>query len=609
MTEKLPSIFRSVKRTVRISYDIFIAALSFPISLILRDSNLGFDLLFTDDRLIVFIIILTAKALMLYVYKCHRGIWRFTSINDLFQILKAVTSSTIISITLISLWNRLDSIPRTVFIIDWMINVFFMCGARIAFRIWIESSSFSKQKMTRTLVVGAGMAGEQIIRDLKRSKNHGVEVVGLLDDSYDKRLRTIHGVRVLGNTSDLSDIIISSKIDQVFITMPSAGATVIRELSENSKALGVKTLTLPGINEIANGKVQISQLRPIKIEDLLGRDPIELNSELLQTMITNKVLLVSGAGGSIGGELCCQILKFRPKKLVLYEQCEFFVYKTSMKLAALFPNIEIISIVGDVRDKKRVEDVINEFRPEIVLHAAAYKHVPIMESNPIEAVKTNVFGTKSILEASIKANVSKFVMVSTDKAVNPTNVMGATKRIAEQVCQILSNGSSTKVSIVRFGNVLGSSGSVVPHFLNQIRNGGPLTVTHPEITRYFMSIAEACQLVLQAGSLSKGNEIFVLDMGSPVKIVDLASDLLKLTDADENSVKIEFTGLRPGEKLYEELLTSEENTMPTPHKKIKIARATSPYDGFLNDINLLLDSRDIKEVIKKLVPEYKEQDI
>ncbi len=590
------------KKFIAISYDITVALISFPLALAIRLDTFGYLSRDISSLNLIFFIIFLTKLASILVYKSHRGIWRFASTNDLVLIIKTITASTAISMTTIFFITRLEGLPRSVFLIDWIFTICLMASARFIFRIWKEQHRSTIG--IKTLIIGAGRSGEQLIRDIKRTENAKMRIVGLLDDDKTKRGRTLHGINVIGGISSLKESAEKTGAEQLVIAIPSARPKTIGKILKDANSISLKTLVAPGINDIVDGKVNVSQLRPINIEDLLGRDPVKLNETSIAQMINNKAVMVTGGGGSIGRELCNQIIKFGPKKLIIFEICEFFLYKTHLTLTETFPEAEIIPVIGDVKDLEHVENTIKKHSPDILFHAAAYKHVPLMEINPNEAIKTNVFGTKNVALSASKLNVPKFVLISTDKAVNPTNIMGSTKRIAEQICQSISENSRTQFAIVRFGNVLGSTGSVVPRFWKQIKTGGPITVTHPEITRYFMSIPEACQLVLQAGALSEGGEIFVLDMGEPIKIVHLAKGMIRLSGMTESDIDIKFTGLRPGEKLYEELLADKEATMPTPHEKIRIAKATKPSKEFIDQVERIEPCENIKEVIRKIVPEY-----
>jgi FlaA1/EpsC-like NDP-sugar epimerase len=435
--------------------------------------------------------------------------------------------------------------------------------------------------------------------------------VGLLDDGALKQGRQIHGVPVRGRIDELSRVAQALDVSHAIVAMPAASHTVRREAVNMATEAGLKVMTVPSFDDIMTGKVTVSQLRQVELDDLLGRDPVVLDSAVLSRFLSGRVVMVTGAGGSIGSELCRQIARFGPSQLILFELSEFALYQIEQEFRKRHSELPVVCAVGDTRNRARVDQILREYRPEVVFHAAAYKHVPLMEEvNTWEALQNNVFGTYLLASCAMRWGVKEFVLISTDKAVNPVNVMGASKRLAELVCQGLQKSDGTRFVMVRFGNVLGSAGSVIPKFRQQIAEGGPVTVTHPEITRYFMSIPEAAQLVLQAGAMGRGGEIFVLDMGEPVRIVDLARQMIRLSGFSESDIKIDFTGLRPGEKLYEEVLANDEQTLPTPHPQLRIARAR-PVDADLVPRLLdwlgrqvLPDDGQVRAELARFIPEY-----
>ncbi len=591
------------KRIIIFLYDSVAAAISYPLALWIRYGHLEIEKWSISDVLWkVLILAFVIKIFSFMAFKIYRGIWSFSSIPDLFLVIKTASVAMLGFIAITFLWIRLEGVPRSSFIIDWILLVMLLGGGRLTYRVWREKSRVNRGN--KTILVGAGSAAEQLIREVRRNKSSEIQIVAIVDDDKEKLKRTLHGISVRGSTKDIERIAERYDVSQVIIAIPSATSKEIRRINDLCVELGLKVQTLPSLADIVDGKVQFSQLRPVKVEDLLGRDPVSLDLESLTEMLTEKVILVTGAGGSIGSELCNQILKFRPKQLILFEICELFIYQTEYKLKQSYPEVDIIPVVGDVTNPRRVKEIFNKHKPEIVFHAAAYKHVPMMESNATQAISNNVGGSYNVTHNAIEAGVKKFVLISTDKAVNPTNIMGASKRVAEIVCTEAQKTGETQFITLRFGNVLGSAGSVIPRFMDQIKAGGPVTVTHPEITRFFMSIPEATQLVLQAGARGKGGEIYVLDMGEPVKIIDLAKDLIKLSGAD---VEIAFTGLRPGEKLYEELLVDSENTLPTAHEKVRVAQVRSNGEGISDQImDLIGCSVDelVRGKLKKVVPEY-----
>lgn len=555
--------------------------------------------------------VIPLQSVIFWYFKLYSGIWRYASVADLRRIFIAVLAAAIAIPVVLTIFKFSILVPRSVLVIDPLLLMLFMGGSRLVYRLWKENRLYGDFQMygEPILVMGAGEAALALSKELHHSKTW--HLVGFLDDEPLKHRRMLNGIKVLGPLCDLKYWVEKTGARQVVIAMPSASHQVRKNAMELANAAGVKVLTVPAFDDLLSGRVSISQLRSIELDDLLGRDPVQLDTDGLKDQLTGKAVLVTGAGGSIGSELCRQIALFSPSKLILFEASEFALYNIEQELHSRYPQLEIIYLAGDVRDKIRLEQVFLKFEPNVVFHAAAYKHVPLMERhNAWQAVRNNVYGTWQVAACAQKYGVDKFVLISTDKAVNPTNVMGTTKRMAEMVCQGLQKVSGTRFIVVRFGNVLGSNGSVIPKFREQIAKGGPITVTHPEITRYFMSIPEAAQLVMQAGYMGRGGEIFVLDMGEPVKIVDLARDLIRLSGLNIDEIKIEFSGLRPGEKLYEELLADDENTLPTPHSKLRIGQArmvtTSEWQAMLAWIST--DSTFPDDVVRQQllhwVPEY-----
>ena len=448
-----------------------------------------------------------------------------------------------------------------------------------------------------------------LVRELERSPDW--RVVGMVDDDRSKWGRELSGNPVVGGIDTLPDLLATEKASHVILAMPSAAAEACRRAADLAVEAGARVFTVPGLEEIMSGRVAVSSIRPVEIEDLLGRDPVSIDTQNVAAMVAGKVVLVSGAGGSIGSELCRQLARFAPARLILFEHSEFALYSVEQWFAVHAPTISLVPMAGDVRDAGRLAEVFDAYHPRVVFHAAAYKHVPLMEvGNAWQAVCNNVTGTLLVAESAMRIGVERFVLISTDKAVNPTNVMGATKRLAEMVCEALHRkGSDTQFEMVRFGNVLGSTGSVIPKFQDQIARGGPVTVTHPEITRYFMSIPEAAQLVLQAAAMGQGGEIFVLDMGEPVKIVEMARKMIHLCGYTDDDIRIEFTGLRPGEKLYEELLADSEHTRQTQHPKLRIAQARPVDEDFLERLRPWLaggcrSDAQVRDDLSRWLPEY-----
>lgn len=562
--------------------------------------------------------VLIVHAASFYYFGLYRGLWRFASLPDLKRILLSVGLAALVVPLLLFLVLRLVDVPRSVPILHPLFLVMIMGGARFTYRSWKDGHllSFGDLAGEPVLVLGASSTGVQLLRALAGTRQW--RVVGLLDDDKEMVGRRVHDVPVLGTLADIARVAQRHSVRQVIIAMPQASASVRRHATEMATQAGLTVLTVPTMDDLLSGRVSISHIRRVELEDLLGRDSVALDTDGLAQWLGGRVVLITGAGGSIGSELCRQIARFNPTRLVFFDQSEYTLYRITQEFSSRFPQLDVAGVIGDVKDTERLAALFAEHRPQVVFHAAAYKHVPLMENhNAWEAVKNNVLGTLNVARAAIAHDVREFVLISTDKAVNPTNVMGASKRLAELVCQCLQQTApATRFVMVRFGNVLGSSGSVIPHFRAQIAQGGPVTVTHPEIIRYFMLIPEAVQLVLQAGLIASqantGGQIFVLDMGEPVKIVDLARDMIRLSGFTENDIRIEFTGLRPGEKLFEELLANDEVTLPTPHPKLRIAKPDSaPNSAWLADLDIWLTAplrteTETKAGLKARVAEYRE---
>ena len=545
------------------------------------------------------------------------GLWRYSGMRDLIQLVKAATFSTALFVVALAFISHFI-FPRTVFVLEWLLSIMLVGGLRFLIRTVREVAVQSAAAPTggeackRILVLGAGDAGEMLMRDIMRAHRRRYQPVGFLDDSALKQGASIHGVPVLGPLSLTPEIATREKVDEIILAIPSLRGRELRKLVELCRPTGAKIRTLPDVGSMIDGEVTVNQLHEVKIDDLLGREAVALDTEAIADFLRGGVVLVTGAGGSIGSELCHQICRFSPRRLLLVEQAENALFLVERSIRAKYPDLEVVPYLADICDSRRLEAVFRRETPDVVFHAAAHKHVPMMELNPGEAIKNNVFGTKKVADVADRFRVKTFVMVSTDKAVNPTSVMGVSKRVAEIYVQALSQRSRTQFVTVRFGNVLGSAGSVVPLFKEQIAAGGPVTVTHPDMTRYFMTIPEACQLILQAGTMGKGGEIFVLDMGQPVKIVDLARDLIRLSGLiPGEDIEITFSGVRPGEKLYEELSSVAENATKTRHPKVLIG-TFEPYEwerilGGLDHLHKCTDGSDgssVREAFRNLVPEY-----
>ena len=561
------------------------------------------------------------------LFGLYRGHWKYASLPDLRRILLAI----LFGIAVIPLGHFLlqshDIVPRSVLLLDPILLLLIMGGSRLSYRLWREGHlfNFKSTQGKPVLVLGAGDTGASLVKELSKSMKW--RVVGFLDDNPQKHHKLLHGFKVLGRIDQLPALAEKLGVSNAIIAMPSATPANRRRALEICTEASIKALVVPSYDDLISGKVTIAQIREVELDDLLGRNPVTLNNEGLNSLLTGKTVLVTGAGGSIGSELCRQIVRFEPALLVLFELNELALYNMEQEFRSSYPNIATSFVIGDIKHPARLKQIFKQFRPAVVFHAAAYKHVPLMEQeNAWQAVQNNVLGTHCLAQASIEYGVEKFVLISTDKAVNPTNVMGASKRLAEMVCQsqqqsfLSTQGndpevkkSSTHFVAVRFGNVLGSTGSVIPKFREQIANGGPVTVTHPEITRYFMSIPEAAQLILQAGFLSgntSSSEIFVLDMGEPVKIADLARDLIQLSGFSEEDIKIVYSGLRKGEKLYEELWADGESTLSTSHPKLRIVQPRTVDAEWLARVMLwlkehaVLSDLEVRQGLMRWVPEY-----
>lgn len=519
--------------------------------------------------------------LSFHFFGIYKRIWKYASTNELLLIFKATAFSTLI-MGFIFYFVMVFRYPRSVMVMLWILTFLGVGASRFIFKYLNEEETFlgikngqekeSSNGGKRLLIIGAGEAGAALLKDIRHHQEY--VPVGFIDDNPAKQKLSISGCSVLGDRYQIPKIVDEYQVEEAIIAIPTLKAKEVKEFVELCRSSKCRVRILPSLNQLISGEVTVSQVRDVEVEDLLGRDPVEVDLEEMSSYLKGQVILVTGAGGSIGSELCRQIMRFSPKRLLLLDNNENNLYEIEIELKNQYNEKLIYPIVASIQDSIRIDEVFANFRPAIVFHAAAHKHVPLMELNPQEAVKNNIFGTKIVAEAADNYNCKRFVLISTDKAVNPTSVMGATKRIAEMIIQDLNRRSKTKYAAVRFGNVLGSNGSVIPLFKKQISQGGPVTVTHPEMVRFFMTIPEAVQLVIQAGAMGEGGEIFVLDMGEPVKIVDLASELIRLSGLEPGEdIEIKFIGIRPGEKLYEEVLTAEEGTKATKHRRIFVAKS------------------------------------
>ncbi len=555
--------------------------------------------------------ILAIQGTVFWFLGLYRGVWRFSSRPDLIRITKAV----IIGVSLISfsffLYDRLDGVPRAVIPLYVCLLLLLLSIPRFYYRFWKENILMERSGK-RALIVGAGAAGEMLARDLSTEQNSGYIPVAFVDDDRYKRKREVRGLRVFGEIKKLPEFVRQLEIEVIFIAIPSATDSQMRRIIETCELCDVPFQTLPSVKDLLSGQISRKNLRDVSIEDILGRAPVHLNWRLITENLKGKRILVTGGGGSIGSELCKQLTRANPAALIILDQSEFNLYKVDGELTAAYPDIRHQAVLGDVTDRMFVRRIIQQLKPEVIFHAAAYKHVPLLENQIREAVHNNVIGTKIIAEEAIAAGIERFVLISTDKAVNPTNIMGATKRAAEILCQNLNDKNGTCFMTVRFGNVLDSAGSVVPRFREQIKAGGPVTVTHPDITRYFMTIPEACQLIMQAEAAGKGGEVFVLDMGEPVKISYLAEQMIRLSGKRlGEDIAIKYVGLRPGEKLYEELFHEQEQLIATGYEKLFLAQARlydkAAWIAHVDKLTLACrqnDDAEIMKILRSLVPEY-----
>jgi FlaA1/EpsC-like NDP-sugar epimerase len=610
--------------------DIILVACAWYFSHLLRfNFNIPPDSAAVMARLIP--IVLLIKILTFYMFDLYRGMWRYTSLSDLINMIKAASVASLLIVALVLFTHGFTGFSRATFIIDWILTIFFTAGYRVGIRLffWIggkdlsvrtarfglfKAGGLARRGSKRLLIIGAGDAGEKIFREIQDNASLGYSVVGFVDDDEKKVGKQIHGIPVLGTTGELRTIVERMKAEEALIAIPSASGATMRGMVALCDESGIPFKTVPSMGELIDGKVSIKTIRDVAYRDLLGREVIRLDEDRIEAYLENSRVLVTGAGGSIGSELCRQICRFRPRSVILFERAESPLYEIDLELKSDFPYVKTFSVLGDIRDRRQLEHAFSEHQAQVVFHAAAYKHVPMMEMQPWKAVRNNILGTRNVIDIAKAHNVDRFVFVSTDKAVRPVNVMGATKRVAELLVEG-QNGSGQKgpkFMIVRFGNVVGSVGSVVPLFKKQIEKGGPVTVTHPDMTRYFMTIPEACQLILQAGAMGEGGEIFILDMGTPVKIVDMARDLIRFSGFEPDvDIQVEYIGLRPGEKLREELITEGEGIVPTSHEKIMVLRGESRnllgLNGSIDKLASMSYEQDVEAIISKLkeiVPEY-----
>ncbi len=569
---------------------------------------------------------LAIKLLFLITYNLYDISWRFVGLEELIKVFKALLIGSFalgmaLYLLRLSIWFKTSPFPRSILLIDFVLSFSLIGGLRISKRVFFEGlkESFKlKQEKIKVLIYGAGSAGTQICREMQRSKHSNYLPIGFIDDTPAKQGIKIHGIKVLGKKNDIQRICKTNKIDEMIIALPSAHSKQIKEMVEKIRELtSIKKIRIvPGVTDLINGKVTLSDIHEVRLEDLLGRSPVTIDFKAIKEFIQDKRVLITGAGGSIGSELVKSIIQFDPKTLIAFDidETELFNLVNTLESA----NIEIIPVIGDIKDEAKLTTLFENYLPQILVHSAAYKHVPILEYYPEEAVKTNILGTKILAEYAIKYQAEKFVFISTDKAINPSSIMGASKRVGEELLRVLNQQNKTKFISVRFGNVLGSRGSVILKFREQIKRGGPVTVTHPDMKRYFMSTSEAVLLVLEASAIGEGGEVFVLDMGEPIKIMDIAKEMIKLSGFEPDvDIPIVITDIRSGEKLFEEILSAEEGVESTHYEKIFIAKKSEVEfsDNFMNRINRLIkisnkkNSQDeITELLKELVPTYKQSE-
>jgi FlaA1/EpsC-like NDP-sugar epimerase len=577
--------------------------------------------------------LLSFKVVIFYCSGLYRGMWRYTGLTDLLNVLKASGVATFVALGCLVVFNRFEGFSRSVFLLDGLLTFLFIGGLRMGMRLYYQHAFGFRFAMGRVetashrkkiLIVGAGDAAEKLVREIQDNRSLPYKVVGFLDDDHRKIGNCIHGIPIMGPIAELHETIAKTQAQEILIAIPSASRDQMGRIVELCRTSGVKYKTLPGLGEIINDKVSIKAIRDVSYKDLLGRPPVRLELERIDRIIKSRCVLVTGAGGSIGSELCRQIIRFQPSLLILLDAGEENLYQIEMEIKHEHGFTNYLTVLAQVQEPDLLEHVFTKYQPAIVFHAAAYKHVPMIEQNPWEAVFNNVLATRRLIEISVLHRVDRFILVSTDKAVRPTNVMGASKRLTEKImqayCEAIDRAeldqAQTRFMAVRFGNVLGSSGSVIPLFRRQIELGGPVTVTDPEMTRYFMSIEEAAQLILQAGSMGEGGEIFILEMGTPVRIGQMARDLVRLCGKEpDTEIEIKYIGLRPGEKLYEELITEGEGIVPTKHEKIMVLKGKgcdldklSPALYRLEERANAHDAVGIKKILKDLIPEYTPQE-
>ncbi|MCG7899266.1 MAG: polysaccharide biosynthesis protein [Candidatus Thiodiazotropha weberae] len=608
----LPRHLRS--QGVALAHDVLMVPVAWFLAFWFRYNLEVVPVSFYQDALQALLYILPVQLAAFLLFGLYRGIWRFASLPDIMRILKAVLVGTVVGVALLFVFTRAGGVPRSVPVIHAILLVMLLSGPRLIYRL-LKDRHLDLAPGKRVLIVGSGKAGEMLARDILRNRRGDFRPVAFVDDKQRRQGREIHGLPVAGTSEDIPALCEELSIDIIMLAIPSASSSQMRRVVEFCESAGVPFRSVPQLNDLMSGNVQINHLRQVSIEDLLGRNPVSLDWQAIDATLAGKVILVTGAGGSIGSELCRQLAKLKPAKLVLLENSEFNLYSIEMELLNSYPELNLDCHLGDITDQVYVENLFDEYRPEVVFHAAAYKHVPMLENRIRQAVRNNVLGTRVVAEMANRYATGVFVLVSTDKAVNPANVMGASKRGAEIFCQNLNAHSDTRFITVRFGNVLGSAGSVIPLFRKQIEEGGPVTVTDPRMERYFMTIPEACQLIMQTVVMGDGGEIFVLDMGEPIKISYLAEQMIHLSGRTlGQDIQIEYIGLRPGEKLYEELFHEKEELAKTSHEKVLLAHHRQVDWEWLNGVmqqmttaTEALDSQQLRALLGLLVPEHENQ--
>ncbi len=610
MKKKVRQLFLVTYDSIAILVSLFLAFfVRFEFKMLFIDAELS---QYVDTLSKIIITVVLIKLVILYAMRMYSSLWKYASIEEALQIVfaSAIATTGFMGYVLI----MQESLPRSIFVLTFIFDTILFAFVRLSYRtlrVFKERRHYGVAEVKNVMIVGAGQAGAAIIKELKLHTELKSKPVAIIDDDETKIGQTMNGVPIVGSRYSIREFANRYDVNQIIIAIPSADKLTIREIVDEASKTHCDLKIVPGMYELIDGQVDVTSLRSVEIRDLLGRKEVELDTEAMRSYVTGKVIMVTGGAGSIGSELCRQIAKYAPKQLIILDNYENNTYFLELELKRKYDDLNVLSVIASIRDRQRIFEIVEMYKPAIIFHAAAHKHVPLMETSPCEAIKNNVFGTKNVIDAAETYGVNRFVMISTDKAVNPTNVMGASKRIAEMMIQSKSESKHTRFVAVRFGNVLGSNGSVIPFFKKQIEQGGPVTVTHKDIERYFMTIPEACKLVIQASSYAERSEIFVLDMGEPVKIVSLAENLIRLSGFEPYSdIKIEFTGLRPGEKMFEELILNRENSIKTDNEKIFIERPehfTSDFiNGMLEDLELACrNNGNIKAVLKQYIPTFK----